>query len=135
VQIGRTLVFESLEQAASYREYVCQMLRGNCADLVTLCGNKLSGRGVVLGSGFRVLPIEQAPCRFGTIPKGQQVRQHARHGLQNLGASTDYLHDIQLSDLAAWYVVWAVDDMGKQRCCSNSAAALHLDCRLARLPQ
>lgn len=74
MQIGRTLVFESLEQAASYREYVCQTLRGNCADLVTLCGNKLSGRGVVLGSGFRVLPIEQAPCRFGTIPKGQQVR-------------------------------------------------------------
>jgi hypothetical protein len=85
VQIGRTLVFENLQQAASYREYVCQTLRGNCADLVTLCGNKLSGRGVVLGSGFRVLPIEQAPCRFGTIPKGQQVREHTQHDLQSIG--------------------------------------------------
>lgn len=73
VQIGRTLVFESLDQAATYRQYVCKTLRGSPADIVTLCGNKLSGRGVVLGSGFKVVPVEQAPCRFGTIPRGQQV--------------------------------------------------------------
>lgn len=69
------MVFEGLDQAANYRQYVCKTLRGSLADIVTLCGNKLSGRGVVLGSGFKVMPIEQAPCRFGTIPKGQQVRQ------------------------------------------------------------
>lgn len=74
-QIGRTMVFEGLDQAANYRQYVCKTLRGSLADIVTLCGNKLSGRGVVLGSGFKVMPIEQAPCRFGTIPKSQQVRQ------------------------------------------------------------
>lgn len=73
VQIGRTLVFEGLDQAANYRQYVCKTLRGSPADIVTLCGNKLSGRGVVLGSGFKVVPVEQAPCRFGTIPRGQQV--------------------------------------------------------------
>jgi hypothetical protein len=78
-QIGRTLVFEGLDQAANYRQYVCKTLRGSPADIVTLCGNKLSGRGVVLGSGFKVVPVEQAPCRFGTIPRGQQVslRGHA----------------------------------------------------------
>jgi len=69
------MVFEGLDQAANYRQYVCKTLRGSLADIVTLCGNKLSGRGVVLGSGFKVMPIEQAPCRFGTIPKSQQVRQ------------------------------------------------------------
>lgn len=73
VQIGRTLVFEDLDQAANYRKYVCTTLRSSSADIVTLCGNKLSGRGVVLGSGFRVVPVEQAPCRFGTIPRAQQV--------------------------------------------------------------
>lgn len=79
-QIGRTLVFESLDQAANYRQYVCKTLRGSPADIVTLCGNKLSGRGVVLGSGFKVVPVEQAPCRFGTIPKGQQVgRERCLH--------------------------------------------------------
>lgn len=77
VQIGRTLVFECLDQAATYRQYVCKTLRGSPADIVTLCGNKLSGRGVVLGSGFKVVPVEQAPCRFGTIPRGQQVRMCA----------------------------------------------------------
>lgn len=75
VQLGRTLVFENLDDAASYRQYVCQTLKGSPADIVTLCGNKLSGRGVVLGSGFRVVPVEQAACRFGTIPRGQQVRK------------------------------------------------------------
>jgi hypothetical protein len=73
-QIGRTLVFEALDQAANYRQYVCKTLGGAPADIVTLCGNKLSGRGVIMGSGFKVVAVEQAPCRFGTIPGGQQVR-------------------------------------------------------------
>lgn len=71
-------MFESLDQAASYRQYVCKTLRGSPADIVSLCGKKLSGRGVVLGSGFKVLPVEQAPCRFGTIPRRQQVRRGCR---------------------------------------------------------
>lgn len=67
-------MFEDLDQAAKYRQYVCNTLKSSSADIVTLCGNKLSGRGVVLGSGFKVMPVEQAPCRFGTIPRAQQVR-------------------------------------------------------------
>jgi hypothetical protein len=69
------MVFDDLDQAAKYRQYVCNTLKSSSADIVTLCGNKLSGRGVVLGSGFKVMPVEQAPCRFGTIPRAQQVQR------------------------------------------------------------
>jgi hypothetical protein len=79
-------VFEDLDQAAKYRQYVCNTLKSSSADIVTLCGNKLSGRGVVLGSGFKVVPVEQAPCRFGTIPRAQQVGMCCLRGLECLMA-------------------------------------------------
>ncbi|KAG2443092.1 hypothetical protein HYH02_009506 [Chlamydomonas schloesseri] len=64
-QLGRTLLFETLDQAAAYRTYVLQSLGTSMGDVYTLDGGKLSGRGVVVGSGFRVLPLEDAPVRFG----------------------------------------------------------------------
>ncbi|KAF8056436.1 SMCHD1 [Scenedesmus sp. PABB004] len=76
-QMGRTLVFETIKQAAEYRQWVVQTLRGTTADIVTLDEGKLSGRGVVVGSNFRVLPVSDAPFRFGTIPPGQQAASQA----------------------------------------------------------
>eukprot|EP00798_Chlamydomonas_sp_ICE-L_P006659 gene6659-3323_t len=64
-QIGKTLVFETLEKAAAYRQFVTQGLRYSLGDIYTLDHQKLSGRGVVVGSGFRVLGIQEAPLRFG----------------------------------------------------------------------
>lgn len=74
LQLGRTLVFETIDQGAQYRQYAIKVLKASVPDIVTLDGGKLSGRGVVLGSGFRVCNIEDAMCRFGGIPAGQQVR-------------------------------------------------------------
>jgi hypothetical protein len=71
------MVFESVDQAAQYREYACA-LRASVPDIITLCGGKLSGRGVVMGSSFRVVPVAEAAYRFGTIPAGQQVRGSVR---------------------------------------------------------
>ncbi|GLI61005.1 hypothetical protein VaNZ11_003267, partial [Volvox africanus] len=71
-QLGRTLVFETLDQAAAYRTYVVQAL--GCAglgDIYTLDGGKLSGRGVVVGSGFRVVALEDAAVRFGATQNSQ----------------------------------------------------------------
>ncbi|EFJ52379.1 hypothetical protein VOLCADRAFT_86759 [Volvox carteri f. nagariensis] len=71
-QLGRTLVFETLDQAAAYRTYVVQAL--GCAglgDIYTLDGGKLSGRGVVVGSGFRVAALEDAVVRFGAAQGSQ----------------------------------------------------------------
>ncbi|GLC56261.1 hypothetical protein PLESTB_001085700 [Pleodorina starrii] len=71
-QLGRTLVFETLDQAAAYRTYVVQAL--GCAglgDIYTLDGGKLSGRGVVVGSGFRVVALEDAVVRFGAAQNSQ----------------------------------------------------------------
>lgn len=73
LQLGRTLVFETVDQGAQYRQYAIKALRASVPDIVTLDGGKLSGRGVVLGSGFRVCKIEEAQCRFGTIPASHQV--------------------------------------------------------------
>lgn len=73
LQLGRTLVFETVDQGAQYRQYAIKALRASVPDIVTLDGGKLSGRGVVVGSGFRVCSIEDAMCRFGSIPAGQQV--------------------------------------------------------------
>lgn len=70
-QLGRTLVFETLDQAAAYRACVVNSLKTSTADIVTLDGSKLSGRGVVVGSNFRVCPIQEAPFRFGSRPAGE----------------------------------------------------------------
>jgi hypothetical protein len=39
-------------------------LRCSCADIYTLDGGKLSGKGVVSGSGFRVAPMEELNYRW-----------------------------------------------------------------------
>jgi hypothetical protein len=67
------MVFESIDQAAQYRHFVIKDLRGSVGDIVTLDKGKLSGRGVVLGSTFKVCGIDEAPFRFATVPPSHQV--------------------------------------------------------------
>ena len=70
-QLGRTLVFETLDQAAAYRACVVNSLKTSTADIVTLDGSKLSGRGVVVGSICRVCPIQEAHFCFGSRQAGE----------------------------------------------------------------
>lgn len=42
------------------------MLRTSLSDIFTLDGQKLSGRGVVVGSSFRVPRLEETHFRFGS---------------------------------------------------------------------
>jgi len=65
-QLGRSLVFETMPQAARYRQLVTQVLRSSMADLFTLDGQKISGRGVVVGSSFRVPALGETAFRFGS---------------------------------------------------------------------
>eukprot|EP00775_Hariotina_reticulata_P002831 gene2831-3124_t len=74
-QVGRTMVFESIDQAAQYRHYVIKELRGSVGDIVTLDKGKLSGRGVVLGSTFKVCGIDEAPFRSADAQSPAQQQQ------------------------------------------------------------
>lgn len=70
--------------------FLLQSLGTAMGDVYTLDGGKLSGRGVVVGSGFRVLPLEEAPVRFGA-GQGQQVgvgrwTRGAMHGVTGCAA-------------------------------------------------
>jgi hypothetical protein len=115
-QLGRGLVFETMDQAAQYRELctqvgaarrsagrcaaaqqgwrrrtapvalaarrfraapprpaacrAAQVLRCSLGDIYTLDRQKLSGKGVVAGSNFRVAPLEEAQYRCGRAPGG-----------------------------------------------------------------
>jgi uncharacterized protein (DUF697 family) len=69
-QVGRTLVFETLQQGAAYRQLVTQQLRGSVPDVVSLDGGRLAASGMVAGSGFQVVPLQQAACCFGSGEAG-----------------------------------------------------------------
>uniref|UniRef100_A0A1D2ABE5 SMCHD1 ribosomal S5 domain-containing protein n=1 Tax=Auxenochlorella protothecoides TaxID=3075 RepID=A0A1D2ABE5_AUXPR len=71
---GPALVFESLESAAAYRELVVRRLRGGVSDIVTLDCRRITGRGIVSGSGFNVPPLERAEWRFGSLGGGQEAQ-------------------------------------------------------------
>jgi hypothetical protein len=73
LQIGRTIVFETLDSAAAYRQLVAQVLRSSLPTVVSLDGGKLSSTGVVAGSGFKVVQISQAAQCFGMAPDSPQV--------------------------------------------------------------
>ena len=47
-------MFETLDQAATYRKFVTQELVTSVADMFTLDGGKLSGRGVVVRAARRL---------------------------------------------------------------------------------
>jgi hypothetical protein len=99
-QLGRSLVFEALPQAAAYRRYVTQSLRGSVGDVLTLDGGKLSGRGVVLGTGFRVPPLAQAAVRFGTAPRnggggGEGGEEGAAEGEAEGGAAQELVAAVE----------------------------------------
>lgn len=68
--MARTIVFETLEHAESYREVVLKA-GGSCPDIITLDGGRLRGNGVVTGSSFAVQPISGAPFRFSQLPAAQ----------------------------------------------------------------
>lgn len=73
VQLGRTLVFETLQQGAAYRQLVTQQLRGSVPDVVSLDGGRLAASGMVAGSGFQVVPLQEAACCFGSSEAGVSV--------------------------------------------------------------
>eukprot|EP00878_Enallax_costatus_P010991 GHUV01011479.1.p1 GENE.GHUV01011479.1~~GHUV01011479.1.p1 ORF type:complete len:515 (+),score=199.79 GHUV01011479.1:1894-3438(+) len=100
-QLGRTLVFETVNQGAQYRQYAIKALGASVPDIVTLCGGKLSGRGVVVGSGFRVCSIQDAPCRFGSIPAWQQMAGHASTLTQCTAAAEAAAEALQQQEAAA----------------------------------
>jgi hypothetical protein len=65
--IGTTMVFDTLDNAAAYRQTLVQRLKVSCGDIITLDGNRLSGRGVVSGSSFHVAACgDKAEYIFGT---------------------------------------------------------------------
>lgn len=68
--MSRALVFETLQQAESYREVVLRA-GGSCPDIVTMDGSRLRGNGVVTGSSFAVAAISAAPFRFSQLPASQ----------------------------------------------------------------
>ena len=71
-------MFETLDSAAAYRQLVAQVLRSSLPTVVSLDGGKLSSTGVVAGSGFKVVPVQQAAQCFGMAPDAPQVKGHSR---------------------------------------------------------
>lgn len=64
--LGNVLLFETLADASAYRELVTQKLESGMADIVTLDGRRITSKGITSGSNFRVPPLAEAPCRFGS---------------------------------------------------------------------
>ena len=65
--LSGTLVFETLDHATAYREYVSQTLKipfGN--EMVCLDGNRVTGRGIISGSNFRPPPLDTADFVIGS---------------------------------------------------------------------
>ncbi|KAK9800826.1 hypothetical protein WJX73_002958 [Symbiochloris irregularis] len=68
--MGPVLVFETLEHASNYREYITQELKSNTSDIVTLDMRKISSKGIVFGSSFHVAPLADMPAHFAFAPSG-----------------------------------------------------------------
>lgn len=100
--LGRCVIFETMSQAAAYRTYVTQVLgSGSIGDLYTLDGRRMSGRGVISGSNHRVYELEDAPCRFGSVPAGQSAATQAlTQQAQGLEALAEALAAKEAADCA-----------------------------------
>ena len=47
-----------------------QVLKSSLPDLITLDGSRISSKGIVAGSSFRVLPWREATVCWGSTPVG-----------------------------------------------------------------
>lgn len=61
-----------------------QKLESGMSDVVSLDGGRISSKGITSGSGFRVAPLAEAPCRFGSSHQAQavdpaQLQQQVQH--------------------------------------------------------
>ncbi|KAL4529033.1 hypothetical protein Ndes2526B_g06875 [Nannochloris sp. 'desiccata'] len=72
--LSGTLIFETLNDATAYREYVTQTMKmpfGN--EMLCLDGGRVTGRGIISGSNFRPPPLDKADFVIGsgeTAPGG-----------------------------------------------------------------
>ena len=48
-----------------------QKLESGMADLVCLDGRRITSKGITSGSTFRVAPLADAPCCFGSTSQAQ----------------------------------------------------------------
>jgi len=111
-QIGRTLMFETLDSAAAYRQLVAQVLRSSLPTVVSLDGGKLSSTGVVAGSGFKVVPVQQAAQCFGMAPDAPQ-RSGAGLAQQQVVALTAAIEALEQEEAAAGEVEAAEAEAGE----------------------
>ncbi|KAL3136848.1 hypothetical protein ABBQ38_005556 [Trebouxia sp. C0009 RCD-2024] len=95
--LGTVLVFETLQDASAYRELVTQKLESNMADLVCLDGKRITSKGITSGSNsFRVTPLAEAPCCFGSSAQADTVGADAlRHQEATLDALVEALQNKQ----------------------------------------
>lgn len=94
-----TLVFDTLENAAGYKQSLVQQLRVTSGDIITLCGQKLSGRGVVSGSSFQV-PSTAAKADY--IFGSSTVSQHTGAGNRSrrIAVLEDWVEALQAKEAA-----------------------------------
>jgi chromosome segregation ATPase len=65
--LSGTLIFEALDDATAYREYVTQTMKmpfGN--EMLCLDGGRVTGRGIISGSNFRPPPLDKADFVIGS---------------------------------------------------------------------
>lgn len=125
--LGSTLVFETMEQAADYREYVCQKLKSNVGDILTLDMGRISSKGIVSGSSFRPPPLDQADYLIGSTPGGQRGSgpQDAAAELALLEGLTEVLRAKEAAEAAVAAAEVAV--MGEEENCAAELAQLEED--------
>ncbi|PNH02580.1 Structural maintenance of chromosomes flexible hinge domain-containing protein 1 [Tetrabaena socialis] len=137
-QLSRTLVFQTQDQAAKYRKDVVETLNApGLGDVLSLDGGKLSGRGVVMGSSFRVVPVEEAQTRFGastsnTAALARQLAQQA----SELEAVAEALAAVEVAAAAEAEAEQAVAEAVQRLQASHSEVAEEvagLDAEIARL--
>jgi structural maintenance of chromosomes flexible hinge domain-containing protein 1 len=65
--LSGTLVFESLDHATAYREYVTQTMKMPFSnEMLCLDGSRVTGRGIISGSTFRPPPLDHADFVIGS---------------------------------------------------------------------
>lgn len=105
-------MFETLDSAAAYRQLVAQVLRSSLPTVVSLDGGKLSSTGVVAGSGFKVVPVQQAAQCFGMAPDAPQ-RSGAGLAQQQVVALTAAIEALEQEEAAAGEVEAAEAEAGE----------------------
>lgn len=110
--LSGTLIFETLNDATAYREYVTQTMKmpfGN--EMLCLDGGRVTGRGIISGSNFRPPPLDKADFVIGSgegAPGGGSADK-----IQGLQSWIQVLQDKEAAEASVAAAQKKIDDVAR----------------------